>query len=218
MKIGVCLAGSGVFDGTEIHEAVLTILELDKAGVDIVFMAPNIEQTKVMDHSTAKFVNEKRNVMSESARITRGSINDITDVVAKDIDALIFPGGFGAALNLCDFATKGAECEINSDVERLIHEMIDAKKPIGAMCIAPAMLAKALASKVSGVKLTIGSDKSTANEIEKFGSIHVDCNVNDIIVDEEYKIVTTPAYMLGKSISEIALGINKLVNKVKEMA
>ena len=219
-KVGVVLSGCGVYDGAEIHESVITILALDRAGAEIVYMAPDIPQMHVIDHSKGEpAAGESRNVLVESARIARGNIGDIAGFKAADIDALIFPGGFGAAKNLCNFAVKGADCDVNPEVTRLVKEMHAASKPIGFICIAPAMAARIFGSAgVSGVKLTIGNDEGTAGAIEAMGCTHVDCAVDGFVVDEANKVVTTPAYMLAGRISEAAAGIERLVAKVLEMA
>lgn len=215
-RIGVILSGCGVFDGSEIHEAVLTLLALDRAGAKAVCMAPNIEQYHVINHLTQQETNEKRNVLVESARIARGDIKDIKDVKASDIAGLILPGGFGAAKNLSDFAFKGPDATVNPEVKRLLEEMVAAKKPIGAICIAPATLTKALSGKKPEV--TIGNDVGTAQGIEAMGGRHHTCTVDMIHVDKNNKIVTTPAYMLGPGIKDVAQGIEKLVAKVVELA
>lgn len=215
-RIGVLLSGCGVFDGSEIHEAVITLLELDRAGAEIVCMAPNMNQYHVINHLTQEVMPETRNVLIESARIARGQIKDVRDISASDIDGLIIPGGFGAAKNLCDFAFKGPEATVHPDVERLLKELVEAKKPIGAVCIAPALIAKALSARKPEV--TIGTDQATAKSIEAMGGVHFSCPVDDIHVDEKNKIVTTPAYMLGPSIKHVAEGIRKLVLKVVELA
>jgi len=215
--VGVVLSGCGVFDGSEIHEAVLTLYFLRREGVRVLFMAPQKEQLHVINHLTGEeMAGEKRNILIESARIARGEIEDVRDVHEDQIDALIFPGGFGAAKNLCDFALKGQECSVDGDVERLVREMRDAGKPIGSICIAPALLARILGAK-DGAKVTIGNDRDTAEKIESMGSTHVECPVDDFIVDEEKKIVTTPAYMLAQDIMETAAGIERLVVKVVSM-
>ena len=215
-KIGVCLSGCGVNDGAEIHESVITALTLDKAGAEILFTAPNMEQTKVVNHLTGDEMGESRNVLVESARIARGNIIDLAELTANNMDALIFPGGFGAALNLCDFALKGADCDIHPEVNRIIQEMLQANKPLGFICIAPALFACAAKNADISARVTIGNDQATADEIEKLGSQHEICTVDDFIVDEENKIVSTPAYMLANSISEAASGIEKLVKKILE--
>jgi len=213
-KVGVVLSGCGVYDGAEIHEAVITLLALDRAGCKIVMMAPNIPQMHVVNHLTGEeATGETRNVLVESARIARGNVKDMKDVKGADLDALIFPGGFGAAKNLSNFATKGTGMEVNPEVDRLFKEMFG-KKPIGLICIAPAIGAKS----GEGVTLTIGTDKDTAAALETIGAKHVDKPVTDIVVDEKNKIVSTPAYMLGQRISEVATGIEKLVGQVLKMA
>jgi enhancing lycopene biosynthesis protein 2 len=215
-KVGVVLSGCGVFDGAEIHESALTLFFLDRAGSKIICMAPNVDQMDVINHMKGETAGEKRNVLIEASRIARGDIKDIKDVKATDLDALVFPGGFGAAKNLCNFAVKGADCSVNADVQRLIKEMHSAKKPIGFVCIAPVIAAKVLGS--FNPQLTIGNDKDTAEAIEKMGGKHVVSTVDTIVVDQRNKIVTTPAYMLGPTISKVALGIEKLIKEVLKMA
>ena len=215
-KIGVLLAGNGVYDGAETHEAVLTLLFLDEAGADIICLAPNINQMHVIDHTKGEPAQgESRNVLVESARIARGEITDISNVSADNLDALIVPGGFGVAKNLCTFATEGTNCSVNGDVERLVKNVHEAKKPLGFICIAPAMAAKILGEH--NPKLTIGNDKGTAEAIETMGGEHINCQVDEIAVDEKNRIVSAPAYMLGPSIAHVAKGIRKCVNKVLEM-
>ena len=213
-KIGVCLSGCGVNDGAEIHESVITALTLDRAGAEIIYTAPDVVQTKVVNHITGDEMNETRNVLVESARIARGDITDLAQLTSDDMDALLFPGGFGAALNLCDFALKGADCHIHLEVNRIIQEMLAVQKPLGFICIAPALFARAVKNVDMTAKITIGNDQATADQIEKLGSQHEICSVDDCIVDEENKIVSTPAYMLAENISEAASGIEKLVHQI----
>jgi len=215
-KIGVVLAGCGVYDGSEIHEAVITLLAIDRAGAEAVCMAPNVNQMHVINHISGEpMAGDSRNVLIESARIARGNIKDIEQVKATDIDALILPGGFGAAKNLCDFAIKGADCTVNPEVARLVKEIVAAKKPLAAVCIAPALIAKVLGDLAP--KLTIGTDADTANALESMGAEHVNCPVREFIVDREHRLVSTPAYMLAGRISEAAEGIEKTVKTLLEM-
>ena len=179
--------------------------------------APDIEQTKVVNHLSGDEMNEGRNVLVESARIARGNITDLAELTADDMDGLIFPGGFGAALNLCDFALKGADCDIHPDVNRIIHEMLAENKPLGFICISPAVFARARKNSEKAAKITIGNDQKTVDQIEKLGSQHEICTVDNFIEDEENKIVSTPAYMLAGNISEAALGIEKLVYKILKL-
>lgn len=217
-KIGVALSGCGVYDGSEIHEAVLTLLAIDRAGAEAVCMAPDMDQMHVINHLTGEEVKgEKRNVLLESARIARGNIRDIRTVQADDIDGLIFPGGFGAAKNLCDFATKGENCQVHPEVVRLILEFAAKKKPQAACCIAPAMYAKVFEGEGIHPTLTVGNDREVSGKMENMGSRHQDCETEDIVLDEENKIVSTPAYMRGQNISEVAVGIEKAVNKLVSM-
>lgn len=208
-KIGVVLSGCGVRDGSEIHEAVLTLLAIDKNGAKAICMAPDME-FNVVNHLNMNDTGTTRNVLAESARIARGEISDIKTVSASDIDALVFPGGFGAAKNLCSFATAGDQGTVQAEVLYLIREMAKAKKPICAICIAPAVLALALGKDLSP-QLTIGKDQGTAQAIAGTGSKHVECAVTEIVVDKENLIVSTPAYMLANSISEAAAGIDKAI-------
>jgi len=214
MNIGVLLSGCGVNDGSEIHETVITMLALDRADVETHLMAPNIDQMHVINHYTGQEMDEFRNVLVESARIARGNIKDMAEVTGGDLDALIIPGGFGVAKNLSDYAMSGAECSINPDVYRLVSEMVLLKKPIGAICIAPAMMAKILAEQNRSATMTIGKDKSTAKDMQAMGSTHKECPVEEMVIDEENNIVTTPAYMDAKNISEAAEGIEKLVKQI----
>jgi enhancing lycopene biosynthesis protein 2 len=214
-RVGVLLSGCGVFDGSEIHEAVATMLFLDREGAEILCMAPNTEQLHVINHFTQEVTDEKRNTLVESARIARGAIKDLAEIRASDLDALIIPGGFGAAKNLSNFAVKGAGAEVHDEVQRILKEMVDARKPVGAICIAPATLTAALSEK--SPRVTIGNDKDTSAAIETMGGEHVACPVDAICVDENNRIVTTPAYMLGPSISHVAEGIEKLVTKILSM-
>lgn len=211
-KIGVVLSGCGVRDGSEIHEAVLTLLAIDQAGCEALCMAPDAD-FPVTDHLAMQETGEKRNVLVESARIARGNIRDIKGVRAADLDAVIFPGGFGAAKNLCDFATKGAAASVHPEVARLLKEMAAARKPIGAICIAPTLIAAVLGKEYAAT-LTIGNDAGTAAEIEKTGAKHQQCPVTEFVVDAKNKIVSTPAYMLANRISEAYTGIGKCVKEV----
>jgi enhancing lycopene biosynthesis protein 2 len=214
-RVGVLLSGCGVYDGSEIHEAVLTLLAIDRAGARAVCLAPDMAQMHVIDHLTGKESGERRNVLVESARIARGEVLDAATVKASDLDALILPGGFGAAKNLSDFAVKGSEALIQSDVMRLLQEMAAAGKPIGAICISPAVVARALSSRQPEV--TIGNDPATAEAIARMGARHQSCSVETIHVDRRNGLVSTPAYMLGPGIKDVAIGIEKLVNQVLAM-
>lgn len=215
-KIGVVLSGCGFRDGSEIHEAVCTLLAIDQAGAEAVCMAPDSELHEV-NHCTMELTGAKRKVLVESARIARGRIKNITEVNPADLDALVFPGGFGAALNLCDFGQKGAAAAVDPEVARLTREIHAAGKPIGAICIAPALIA-AILGKEAAPTLTIGTDPATAAELEKTGAKHQNCPANEIVIDQANRIVTTPAYMTAGRISEVYEGIGKCVKAVVEMA
>lgn len=216
-KVGLLLSGCGVNDGAEIHESVIAMLALDRAGVEMELMAPNIDQMHVVNHYTGQEMDEYRNVLVEASRIARGNIKDMAEISGNDIDALIIPGGFGVAKNLCDYAMAGPECSINPDVFRLISELQSLNKPIGAICIAPAMMAKIFGEQGASANMTIGFDEATSKDIESMGSVHVECKVSDMVVDEDNNLVSTPAYMEAQSIKEAADGIEKLVKQVLSM-
>ncbi len=213
-NIAVVLAGNGVFDGAEIHEATLTLLAIAQNGARYQCFAPDIKQAHVVNHITGQEMPESRNVLVESARIARGNIKALSEYNAADFDALVFPGGFGAAKNLCTFAFDGPDCEVNEDVEKAIRTTVVAEKPVGALCISPALIAKVLGD----VEVTIGQDEGTAKAIETLGASHVKTTHGEIVVDEKYKVVTTPCYMLDATIDQIATGASNVVAKILELA
>ena len=214
-KVAIILSGCGVFDGAEINETVLTALSLDQLGAQVEYFAPDMNQHHVLNHLTGEEMPEQRNVLVESARITRGKSRDIRELKAADFDAVILPGGFGVAKNLSDFAFKGADCRVQEDILQAILQFKEVKKPVGLICISPALSAKIFGE---GVRCTIGDDADTAAAITQMGGVHQDCAVDGIVVDEKNRLVTTPAYMLAQSISEAAKGIHKLVEQVLAMA
>ena len=216
-KIGVILSGCGVYDGAEIHESVVTLLAIDRLGAEAVICAPDVPQLHVVNHLTGE-VEEgtERNVLVESARIARGAIRDVAEVTADELDALILPGGFGAAKNLCDFAVKGADCDVDPGVAALVRAVHEQGKPVAAVCIAPALIAKVLGDE--GPELTIGNDADTAGALEAMGAAHVACPVREFVIDRERKLISSPAYMLAESISEAAEGIEKTVAALIDMA
>ncbi|PLX98169.1 MAG: isoprenoid biosynthesis protein ElbB [Desulfuromonas sp.] len=216
-KVGVILSGCGVYDGSEIHETVITLLALDRAGAEIVMMAPDIEQGVVNHLTGEQEEGATRNVLVESARIARGNVSNIADISAAELDALMIPGGFGVAKNLCDFAFKGPDCSVNPEVARLVREIVAAKKPLAAVCIAPALVAKVLGADNLDPKLTIGTDEGTAGAVASMGATHISCPVEEFVIDAENKIITSPAYMLAGRISEAAEGIEKTVQALMEM-
>lgn len=215
-KIGVILSGCGFLDGAEIQEAVLTLLAIDRAGAEAVCMAPDIEQHHVVNHLTGEAaVGETRNVLAESARIARGAVCALGAADIECLDALVLPGGYGAAKNLSDFAFKGAECEVNAEVADVIRTCYEAGKPLGFICIAPAIAAKVLGDEQ--VELTIGNDRDTALVIEKLGAKHIDCPVWNTVISSRGRVVSTPAYMLGPSIGEVSKGIDKLIADIMSL-
>lgn len=212
MKIGVLLAGSGYLDGAEIRESVLTLLSLSKFSAEVVIMAPNIDQHHVVNHLTGEETMESRNVLTESARIARGEVLSIDKVDPAQLDALILPGGFGVAKNLSNLAFSGPSAEMLEEVKDLILSIHNANKPIGAICIAPAVI-----NLIIPCSVTIGSDEQTSELITKLGGKHVTTQATEICIDEDKKIVSTPAYMLNASLYDISIGIENCVKKVIEM-
>lgn len=210
-KVAVVLAGCGVYDGAEIYESVLTLLALQNAGAQVSVFAPDMAQHHVVNHITGEEMNESRNVLVEAARIVRGDISDVKEAKVEDFDALIVPGGFGAAKNLSNFAFAGAEFQVQPDFLNFAQAMHQAGKAIGLVCIAPAMAA-AICGKQA--ECTIGNDKDTAAAIEASGAVHKSCAVHDTHVDIANKLVTTPAYMLAENIAQANAGISKLVEQV----
>ena len=215
-NIAVILSGCGVYDGSEIHEAVLTLLAIEQAGAKYRCFAPNINQHHVINHLTGEvMVTEQRNVLVESARIARGDVEDLSEFYIEEFDALIVPGGFGAAKNLSDFAINGEAISVNEQVLASCKAFAKAGKPAGYMCIAPVMIPLIYGKDAQA---TIGKDIAIAESLMNIGLTHKDCEVDDIIVDGARQLVSTPAYMLATSLTEAASGINKLVAKVINMA
>ena len=212
-KIAVVLSGCGVYDGTEIHEAVLTLYAISNQGAHYDCFAPDIPQHHVINHLTGKEMDENRNVLVESARIARGNISPLANYDAKDFDAVIFPGGFGAAKNLSDWAFKGSDATVHPEVERCIRKTLQEGKPIGALCISPVLLAKV----IGDVELTIGSDKATIAGIEKAGARHKETLHGEVVIDRKNKVVTTPCYMLDATITQIGVGAENVVKAILGM-
>jgi enhancing lycopene biosynthesis protein 2 len=213
-RVAVVLSGCGVFDGAEIHEAVLTLLALDRADCEVECLAPDVPQMHVVDHRSGEVTGETRNVLTESARIARGRVADIADAEATRFDAVILPGGFGAAKNLCDFATVGEKARVEPHTARFLAAAIAAGRPIGAACIAPAVLAALLREHGRSGEVTVGTRGAEAAAIERMGVVHVPCAVDATHFDAKNGIVTTPAYMSAMSISEAARSIDALVDAV----
>lgn len=209
-RFAVILAGCGVFDGAEIHEATLTLLAIAKAGGSYECFAPDKEQTQVVNHVTGKPTNEQRNVLVESARITRGKIKPLNLYEPENFDAVIFPGGFGVAKNLSSLAFEGSDCTVDPEVELAVIASVEALIPIGAMCIAPVLIAKIL----PGANVTIGKEPETIKIIERMGGKHHVTNHSEVIVDKKYKLVTSPCYMLDAHILQIADGTQNVVNEL----
>ena len=212
-KFAVILSGNGVFDGAEIHEATMTLYAIAKNGGEYEIFAPDIKQHHVINHITGEEMDETRNVLIESARIARGNIKPLSVFSKEDFDAIVFPGGFGVAKNLCSFAFDNIDCTVNPEVERVIKEMAAAKKPIGALCISPVLIARVLGN----ITVTIGQDTGTAESIEKLGATHKNRGHGEVVVDETNKIVTTPCYMLDANIAQIAEGAEAVIKAILKM-
>lgn len=206
-KFAVVLAGCGVYDGAEIHEAIMTLYAIVLQGATYQVFAPDIRQHHVLNHITGEEMAESRNVLVESARLARGKAKPLTDYNPKEFDALVFPGGFGVAKNLCTFAFDGANCTVNDQVEKAIKETHRLKKPIGALCIAPVILSKVLGQ----VTVTIGQDEGTARAIESMGTKHQLANHGEVAIDKENLLFTVPCYMLDSTIADIANDAKALV-------
>ncbi|XP_064631402.1 glutamine amidotransferase-like class 1 domain-containing protein 3, mitochondrial [Lineus longissimus] len=223
-NVALVLSGCGVYDGTEIHEASACLVHLSRGGATVSMFAPNTDQMHVIDHTKgAPSEGEKRNVLVESARIARGNITQLNDLKMTEFDAIVFPGGFGAAKNLCTFAVDGKDCTVNPDVSRVLKEFHSAKKPIGLCCIAPVLAAKVL----PGCEVTVGSDQEedgkwphagTAGAIKEMGSKHVNTNVSSAHVDVSNKIVTTAAFMCNTGVHEVFDGIGSMITNVLRLA
>jgi enhancing lycopene biosynthesis protein 2 len=217
VRVGVVLSGSGVFDGSEITEAVSILIALDKRKAKTICMAPNIAQSETNNHTTKKPDSQNRRVMEEAARIARGNIRDIAGVRGEELDALVFPGGYGAVKNLSTFATDGPNCKVNEHVERLLREMVKAKKPVGLACIAPVLAARVLGTAGLKPKLTIGTDKETADAIHAMKGEHQNTGETDICIDERNRLVTTPCYMNHVGPWAVYQGADKMVEQVIHM-
>lgn len=225
MKIGIIFSGSGVFDGTEIQEGVFTLLAIKKVGAEAVCFAPDIKQHHVINHITGEEMNESRNVLVESARITRGAIQSLDNFDPAQLDALVLPGGFGAAKNLTGWAFSGPDGEINEQVKNAIVSMVKSKKPIAGLCMGPTVIAKALENSDVSATLTVGStDSPSPYEIdaisqgmEKTGATVVMKTIEEIAVDTENKIVTAPCYMMEADILQIRNNVQKAVDALVKL-
>jgi enhancing lycopene biosynthesis protein 2 len=213
-KIAVLLSGCGVYDGSEIYEAVLTLLRLDQSGAEYQCIAPNDDMMHVINHRTGEEMSESRNMLVEAARLARGNVIDLADAKQEDFDGLILPGGFGAAKNLCDFAVKGTDMSIRQDVLEFVRSFHSAQKPVGLMCIAPVMVPQIFGEKAI---CTIGTDPDVASAVKAMGGEHQDRAVDDVCIDKANKIVTTPAYMLASGLHEASKGIFALVDEILSM-
>jgi enhancing lycopene biosynthesis protein 2 len=217
-RIGVLLCGCGHRDGSEVHEATFALLAIDQAGAEAICFAPPGNTCYVRDHLTGHDANDTRSMIVESARIARGKIRDLATAQASELDALVIPGGQGAALNLSTFLIDGVNCSVLPEVSRIIKDMLKAQKPIGGICIAPATIARVFQQEGISATMTGGTDAEIASAYEEMGQRHESCAPTECVVDRERKLVSTPAYMNAKTIGEVWQGVEKLVNAVIGMA
>ncbi len=214
-SVAVILSGAGYLDGSEIQEAVLSLYFLEREGLTAQCYAPDREQFHVVDHRTGQATAESRNVLTESARIARGKVLPLGQLDMARHSAIVMPGGYGAAKNLSDFAWKGADCAVDPDLLRALAKAVAQRKPIVAVCIAPAVLAAALRQAGSHAPtLTIGNDADTALAVRKLGARHEECPVDRAVVDETHRIITTPAYMYEVGPGAIGNGIELAIRKL----
>lgn len=214
-RFAVVLSGCGRADGSEIHESVCALLCIENMGCTYQCFAPNIKQTAVINHLNNQPMNEERNVLIEAARIARGNILDISEFKTSDFDGIIFPGGMGAVTNWCDFAEKGTDCDINNSIYSVIRKCYDDKLVIGAMCIAPVLIAMVLADKK--VRFTLGAGGATAQKLEKMGAVHQEVGVREVCVDKENRVCTTPAYMLATNMLDVCQGAQNLIGAMCQL-
>jgi enhancing lycopene biosynthesis protein 2 len=214
-KVAMILSGCGNKDGTEITEAVSAIVCLSQHKAETDFFAPDKSFTSLNFLTNEKA--QERNILLESARITRSQIKTLAELNSKNYDALLLPGGYGAALHLCNWAQKGSACEVDKNVEKAIRAFYKDEKPMGAICIAPVLIARVLGDQQ--ISITLGSDKEAAAEIEKTGAQHIDCPVDDFVTDRHHKIITSPAYMYAQATpAQVFKGLSGLVKELVEMA
>lgn len=214
MNFAVILSGCGVYDGAEIHEATMTLLAIAKSGGTYMIFAPDVKQHHVVNHITGEEMDESRNVLIESARIARGNIKSLDQYNPGDFDALILPGGFGVAKNLCTYAFDGPNCKVDKVIEKVIKETHAAGKPIGALCISPVLVTKILGE----VDVTIGQDEATASHIEEMGGVHIATGHGEVVIDTKNRVVTSPCYMLNASIADIANGAENVIKSIINLA
>jgi enhancing lycopene biosynthesis protein 2 len=211
IKFAIVLSGCGIYDGSEIHEAVASLLAVVENGGIYQIFAPDDEQLHSINHCTGNEYESNRNILEESARIARENIKPLAEFDANNYDVLLFPGGFGAMKNLCNYAVAGNNCSVNKDVEKAIRAMFDKNKPIAALCIAPILLVRVLGN----ISITLGNpDEGSLESVKYFGATHTVKNVTEVCVDVENKIFTTPAYMLTTNISDVFIGANNLVKEI----
>lgn len=214
-RVAVILSGCGVHDGSEPHETTLTLLRLDQLGIGYRCFAPDIEQRQSINHLTDEpMPEEARNVLVESARLVRGEVASLETLDPGEYDGLVLPGGFGVARNLSDFAEAGSDMSVLPLLRDKVMPFFESGKPIGLMCIAPVLVPRLLGQ---AIPITVGQDAGVAGAISSMGGLHKSCSVEDVVIDREHRVITTPAFMLTDRISEAAKGIFKLVDKLVDM-
>ncbi|MCP4292346.1 MAG: isoprenoid biosynthesis glyoxalase ElbB [bacterium] len=216
-KVALILSGCGVYDGSEIHEVCAALLAMNQAGFEVQASAPSGPQMHVINHLAGEPADgESRDILTESARLMRGEIIPLNELNPTDFDAVVLPGGFGAAKNLCTFATEGDQCTVHSEVETFLRSAHSAGIPLGAMCIGPVILARVFGNELNP-QVTIGNDLATADLVTKMGARHIDCQPTGTVVDKANKMVTTPAYMLAGTITEVFSGAKNFVDELSKL-
>ena len=225
MKIAVLLSGSGVYDGTEIHESVFTLLALSQNNLDFICTAPNITQHHVINHVNGEVMNEQRNSFVESARIARGDIISLCELNKSEISGIVIPGGFGAAKNLSNWAFEGSNGCVLQEVKDLILHCVENKKPIVALCISPTLIAKSLQGTIYNAKLTLGSTQGSSEyniaEInDAISSVGAEVNnksINEICLDENLNIISAPCYMMDAKVDDVYKNIKMAIDKLSDI-
>jgi len=220
--VAVVLSGCGVMDGAEVTEAVGLIVSLSQAGFGMAFYAPDRFQANVIDHYRGVAAGESRNILSEAARIARGNIKPLSAIRPEAHCAIVFPGCFGAAKNLCNFAEAGGRANLYEDVQAALSPFVEERKPIVALCAAPLVLGLiARNCGISGSRITFGGyaeGKAMVDALGVWGQTHVEMPVDGACVDEGHRFVSVPAYMYGGATpAQVFAGCQAAVAALKQL-
>jgi enhancing lycopene biosynthesis protein 2 len=208
--VAIVLSGCGYKDGSEITEAVSLLIALSEKNIPYKIFAPSLKFSATFHRGEGSAGD--RNTLEESARIARGHVDDLNTLQPAAFEGLAFPGGFGAAVHLCNFASQGAKATVLPVVKKTIESFYNDQKPILAMCIAPALVSCVLGHH--HVTVTIGNDADTAAELAKTGAVHENCAVDHFITDRDHRVVTTPAYMYDSATPiQVFTGVRKAVQE-----